>query len=74
MSHSLPEIDTRKNCMPGASETGTGFRRAMLYKRGLSRHAVSVRPSVCVSVTFVYSVKTNKDIFDFFHHLVATPF
>jgi len=33
--------------------------RAMLYKRGLCRHEVSVRPSV----TFVYSVKTNKHIF-----------
>jgi len=32
-------------------------------KRGLCRHAVSVRLSVCVSVTFVHSVKTNKDIF-----------
>ena len=32
----------------------------MLSKRGLSRYAVSV---VCLSVTFVYSVKTNKHIF-----------
>jgi len=31
----------------------------MLCKRGLCHHAVSV----CVSVTFVHSVKTNKDIF-----------
>ena len=31
-------------------------------KRGLCRHAVSV----CVSVTFVHSVKTNKDIFEIF--------
>jgi len=34
----------------------------MLCKRGLYRHAVSVRLSVCVSVTFVHSVKTNKHI------------
>jgi len=34
----------------------------MLCKRGLYRHAVSVRPSV----TFVYFVKTNKLIFKFF--------
>jgi len=40
------------------------FCRTMLCKRGLCRHAVSVRPSVCV--TFVHSVKTNKDIFKFF--------
>ena len=34
----------------------------MLCKRGLSRHAVSVRPSV----TFVDCVKTNKYIFKLF--------
>ena len=35
--------------------------------------AVMRCPSVCV--TFVHSVKTNKDIFKFFfHHWVATPF
>ena len=39
------------------------FCRAMLGKRGFSRHAVSVCPSVCVSVTFVDCVKTNKHIF-----------
>ena len=38
------------------------FWRAMLCKRGLSRHAVSV----CPSVTFVGSVKMNKRIFNFF--------
>jgi len=36
----------------------------MLCKRGLCRHAVSV--SVCVSVTFVNSVKTNKHIYKIF--------
>jgi len=35
-------------------------------KRGLSRHAVSVCPSVCVSVTFVDCVKTNEHIFKTF--------
>jgi len=29
---------------------------------------------VCVSVTFVHCVKTNKDIFNVFHHRVATSF
>ena len=38
------------------------FYRAMLCKRGLSCHAVSVRPSV----TFVDHVKTNKHIFEIF--------
>jgi len=34
----------------------------------------SVRQSVQVSVTFVYSVKTNKHILKLFHHLVDPPF
>jgi len=34
----------------------------MLCKRGISRHAVSVCVSVCPSVTFVDSVKTNNCI------------
>jgi len=35
---------------------------------------VCVSVSVCVSVTFVSCVKTNKDIFEiFFHHRAATP-
>ena len=38
----------------------------MLCKRGLCRHAVSVRPSVRPSVTFVGCVKTNKHIFKLF--------
>ena len=42
------------------------FCRAMLCKRGLSRHAVSVCLSVCLSVTFVHSVKTNKHSFKIF--------
>jgi len=37
-----------------------------MHKRSLCRHAVSVRVSVCVSVTFVSYVKTNKDIFEMF--------
>ena len=36
--------------------------RHAMHKRGLCRHAVSV----CVSVTFVSCVKTNKDIFEIF--------
>jgi len=60
----------------------TGFcrarHRAMPCKRGLCHHAVSVRlsvcPPVCMSVTFVHSVKSNKDIFEIFHDRVATPF
>ena len=44
--------------------------RDATHKRGLCRHAVSVRPSVylsvCVSVTFVDHVKTNKHNFESF--------
>jgi len=29
---------------------------------------------ICPSVTFVYSVETNKHIFKDFHHWVASPF
>ena len=40
--------------------------RDAMHKRGLCRHAVSVSPCVCLSVTFVSCVKTNKHIFNFF--------
>jgi len=43
--------------------------RCYMHKRGLCRHAVSV----CMSVTFVSCVKTNKHIIKIFHHRVATP-
>ena len=40
------------------------------WKRGLCRHAMSVR----LSDTFVNSVKTNKHIFKIFRRRVAEPF
>jgi len=40
--------------------------RDAMHKRGLCRHAMSVRLSVRLSVTFVDHVKTNKHIFEFF--------
>jgi len=40
--------------------------RDAMHKRGLCRHGVSVCLSVCVSVTFVDQVKTNKHIFKIF--------
>ena len=44
--------------------------RDAMHKRGLCRHAMcvcpSVHPSVCLSVTFVDQVKTNKHIFEIF--------
>ena len=36
-----------------------------MHNRGLCRRAVSVRLSVCRSVTFVYSIETNKHISKF---------
>ena len=38
--------------------------RDSMHKRGLCRHAESVRLSVCLPVTFVDHVKTNKHIFE----------
>jgi len=43
--------------------------RDAMHKRGLCHHPVSV----CVSVTFVDHVKTNKHIFKIFSPSVATP-
>jgi len=56
--------------------------RDVMHKRGLCRYAVSVSVcvclSVCVSVTFVSYVKTNKDIFEFFSpsgsHTILVPY
>ena len=45
-----------------------------MHKRGYCRHAVSVRPSVCPSVTFVSCAKTNKDIFKIISPSVAKSF
>ena len=39
--------------------------QASVCKRCLCRHALSVRLSVYPSVTFVYSVETNKHVFNF---------
>jgi len=53
--------------------------RDAIIKRGLSRYAVSVRPSVCLSITFVDHVKTNKYIFEIFspsgsHTILVFPY
>jgi len=44
-----------------------------MHKSGLCRHALSV----CLSVTFMYSVKTSENIFDIYSpsgtHTVADP-
>ena len=45
-----------------------------MHKCSLSHHAACVRPSVCLSVTFVHSVEISFNILIFFHHRIATPF
>jgi len=47
--------------------------RAMLCKRGLSRHAVSVRLYVCLSRSHILSKRINVSSKNF-HHRVAEPF
>ena len=64
-------------CLQSASTyLQSSFCRARdaMHKRDYSRHAVSVCPSVRPSVTFVDHDKTNKHIFEIFHHRVVTPF
>ena len=58
----------RLNCIKNKKNMAkkNDFYRAMRCKRGLCCHAVSVRLSVCLSVTFVDHVKTNKGIFEIF--------
>jgi len=54
------------------------FCRAMLCKRGLCRHAVSVCLYVCPSVTFVDSIETNEHVFKIFpssgSHILVIPY
>ena len=50
-----------------------------MHKRSLCRQAVSVFPSVCLSVTFVDSVEANKHIFKKFspsgsHTILVSPY
>ena len=40
--------------------------RDAIYKRGLCRRTVSVRPAGCLSVTFVHGVETRKHILKHF--------
>jgi len=52
----------------GSKRRNSFLPRDAMHKRGLCRHTVSLSLSLslCVSVTFVHCVKTNKDIFKFF--------
>ena len=50
--------------VPIYTKIGSFLPRDVMHKRDLCRHAVSVRPSLCVSVTFMDHVKTNKEIFE----------
>jgi len=51
----------------------TGFLFGMT-PAGLCRRAVSVRPSVCPSATFMHCIEKSKHVLKLFHVLVATPF
>jgi len=59
---SVTDLVPRRPCKVTAKNRFLHFCQAMLCKRGLSRHAVSV----CPSVTFVDSVETNKHVFKLF--------
>ena len=60
---------------PHIAKVATHFLpRDAMHKRGLCCHAVSVRLSVRLSVTFVDHVKTNKHIVEIFSPSVETPF
>ena len=56
----------KTNCIDNVSNIMNNFCRALLCKRGLCRHAVSVCLSVCPSVTFVNSVKVSNHILRIF--------
>ena len=55
------------------SRTLCHFCHVMLRKCGLSRHAVSVCPSVCPSRSYILSKRINIST-KFFHWWVAKPF
>ena len=59
--------------IPGGSLPSTFLPRDAMHKRCLCRHAVSVCLSVCLSVTFLDCVETNKHIFKKIHHRIAKP-
>jgi len=40
--------------------------RDAICKRGTSRRPVRVRPSICLSITFVYFIETAKDVIELF--------
>ena len=50
------------------------YIRIVFARDAMQAYVVMRCLSVCVSVTFVNSVKTSKYINNFFHHRVATPF
>jgi len=62
--HATFHADRCRRHICNRTKTYSSFCRAMLCKRGLCRHAVSV--CMCLSVTFEHTVKTNKHIFKIF--------
>jgi len=75
----LSRFDTIPAC-DGQTDTARRQKTSVVFamhKRGYSRHAVSVCPSVCLSVRLSRSWIMSKRIkisSKFFHRRVATPF
>jgi len=61
-----PAVIFKLNCRPVVWINWIFLLRDVMHKRDLCRHAVSVRLSVRLPVTFVHYVKTNKGIFESF--------
>ena len=71
----LPESTSRHHAFAGIISPKTDrFLPRDMHKHGLCRRAVSVCPSVRLSVTFVYCVEMTKYILELFYHLVDPPF
>ena len=76
---SQPASDVIERANRSSTPTYVHFCHAMLCKRGLCCRAVCVCLYVCVSVTFVHSVKTTKHIFKCFspsgsHTILVFPY
>ena len=72
--HATAIVQTRNSSLPQSNlsilyyvihrqQLSIFLPRAAMHKCGLCRRAVSVCPTACLSVTFVYSVETNEHIF-----------
>ena len=72
MRSGLPCMRPVRNSYAPTFKAQTFFPHYAMQARPMSSCGICL--SVCVSVTFVHSVKTNKHIFNFFHDRVTTSF